>query len=66
MGSGPRLYRGREETLQQLDLSESGTGPVVGVLESDSLPTASAISMIAEQCGVSPSQLQQGASRARV
>ena len=59
MGSGPmRLYRGREETLQQLDLSESGTGPVVGVLESDSLPTASAISMIAEQCGVSPSQLQ--------
>ena len=58
MGSGPmRLYRGREETLIQLNLSESGSGAVVGVLESESLPTASAIELIANQCGVSPTDL---------
>ncbi len=58
MGSGPmRLYRGREETLIQLNLNESGSGAVVGVLESESLPTASAIELIANQCGVSPTDL---------
>ena len=58
LGSGPlRLYRGREETLIQLNLSESGSGAVVGVLESESLPTASAIELIANQCGVSPTDL---------
>ena len=58
MGSGPmRLYRGREETLIQLNLRESGTGPVVGILESEHLPTTAAVQLIANQCGVSPSDL---------
>jgi len=58
MGSGPmRLYRGREDTLIQLKLSEAGTGPVVGILESETLPTTSAVELIAEQCGVSPAEL---------
>lgn len=52
MGSGPmRLVRGREEMLRKLELSESATR-VVGVLESDKLPSESAIALIAEQCGV--------------
>lgn len=52
MGSGPmRMVRGREEALQELQLSEE-TEQVVGVLESDKLPTASAIELIADQCGV--------------
>ncbi|MGB7325434.1 MAG: methenyltetrahydromethanopterin cyclohydrolase [Rubripirellula sp.] len=55
MGSGPmRMFRGREATLKELNLSESGR-QVVGVLESDKLPTESAIALIAEQCGVEPS-----------
>ena len=59
MGSGPmRLCRGREETLKQLNLSESAAGPVVGILESESLPTASAIELIAQQCGVSTTDLR--------
>ncbi|TWT49136.1 Methenyltetrahydromethanopterin cyclohydrolase [Rubripirellula amarantea] len=58
MGSGPmRLARGREEMLGELELTETGS-PVVGVLESDSLPTASAIKLIAEQCQVETSELR--------
>ncbi|MGI9473502.1 MAG: methenyltetrahydromethanopterin cyclohydrolase [Rubripirellula sp.] len=52
MGSGPmRLCRGREEVLKELGLSESA-GRVVGVLESDKLPSESAVNLIAEHCGV--------------
>lgn len=59
MGSGPmRLYRGREETLLDLNLAESGKGPVVGILESESLPTKDAIEFIAQECGVSPTELR--------
>ena len=59
MGSGPmRLYRGREETLLHLNLSESGNGPVVGILESETLPTGSAIELIAEQCGLTSTDLR--------
>lgn len=54
MGSGPmRLARGREEVLTGLGLAES-VDQVVGVLESDKLPSPSAISLIADQCGVEP------------
>lgn len=53
MGSGPmRMARGREEALKKLDLSESPRH-VVGVLESDKMPTPSAIEMIADQCSLS-------------
>ncbi len=59
MGSGPmRLYRGREETLLHLNLAESGSGPVVGILESETLPTEGAIDLIAQQCGVSTTDLR--------
>lgn len=52
MGSGPmRMMRGREEVLKSLQLAEEG-GQVVGVLESDKLPTEAAIQTIAEECGV--------------
>lgn len=52
MGSGPmRMFRGREEVLKELSLSESGDC-VVGVLESDKLPTADVIELIAAECGV--------------
>jgi methenyltetrahydromethanopterin cyclohydrolase len=55
MGSGPmRLFRGKEAVLQELKLSDSGDN-VVGILESDSLPTELAIETIASQCGVQPS-----------
>lgn len=58
MGSGPmRLYRGREETLLHLNLSEAGKGPVVGILESDTLPTQPAIDLIARECGVKSNEL---------
>lgn len=53
MGSGPiRMARGREPMLQELGLTESPQ-QVVGVLESDRLPTESAIELIEEQSGVS-------------
>jgi methenyltetrahydromethanopterin cyclohydrolase len=53
MGSGPmRMVRGREEMLLNLGLKEAATR-VVGVLESDTLPSASVVALIAEQCGVS-------------
>ncbi|MFK8110724.1 MAG: methenyltetrahydromethanopterin cyclohydrolase [Rubripirellula sp.] len=57
MGSGPmRMVRGREATLKELELSESAK-QVVGVLESDKLPTESAVELIAEQCGVAADQV---------
>ncbi|TWU48619.1 Methenyltetrahydromethanopterin cyclohydrolase [Rubripirellula tenax] len=57
MGSGPmRMFRGREATLKELSLSETGDR-VVGVVESDKLPTESAIAMIAGQCGVDAAQV---------
>ena len=46
-----RMLRGKEQVLIDLGLTESGSA-VVGVLESDKLPTESAIALIAEQCGV--------------
>lgn len=53
MGSGPmRLLRGREDVLIDLELGESSSDRVVGILESDKLPTPSAIKMIASDCGV--------------
>ncbi len=59
MGSGPmRLYRGREETLLQLKLTESGKGPAVGILESETLPTEAAIELIAQECGLRPTELR--------
>ena len=52
MGSGPmRLARGREEVLGELKLSES-VDVTVGVLESEVLPTESALQRIADDCGV--------------
>lgn len=58
MGSGPmRLYRGREETLLHLNLGESGKGPVVGILESEAIPPAAAIELIAQECGVPTTEL---------
>ncbi len=52
MGSGPmRLARGREEVLGELKLSES-VDVSVGVLESEVLPTESALQRIADDCGV--------------
>ncbi len=60
MGSGPmRLLRGREEMLRELALREHGDR-LVGVLESDKLPSAEAIGLIAEQCGVTPSGIHLG------
>ncbi|WP_372725598.1 methenyltetrahydromethanopterin cyclohydrolase [Novipirellula sp.] len=58
MGSGPmRAARGREETLIELKLVESADS-VVGVLESDKLPDAEVIAMIADQCGVAANQVR--------
>lgn len=54
MGSGPmRMVRGREEVLKELQLSESPQ-PIVGVLESEKLPTESAVRQIASDCNVDP------------
>ena len=57
MGSGPiRMTRGREELLLSLDLTQDAPS-VVGVLESDKLPTEAAIQLITEQTGLSPSNV---------
>ncbi len=57
MGSGPmRLARGREDLLVDLGLSEQPQR-VVGVLESDRIPSSAAIELIAGQCGVSPASV---------
>ena len=54
MGSGPmRLFRGREEVLKKLNLNEGGDH-IVGVLESDKLPSEAVVREIAQQCGVQP------------
>ena len=55
MGSGPmRMLRGKEEVLTELELTEAFSD-VVGVLESDKLPTVAAIESIASACGVKSS-----------
>jgi methenyltetrahydromethanopterin cyclohydrolase len=57
MGSGPmRMARGREEALKELGLIQLAEA-VVGVLESDKLPTESAIALIAKECAVDVSDL---------
>jgi methenyltetrahydromethanopterin cyclohydrolase len=61
MGSGPmRLLRGKEEVLLREQLVDPITDGACGVLESDKLPTASAIELIAADCGVSPHALTLG------
>ena len=53
MGSGPmRLLRGREPMLHSLGLTER-CDTAMGILESEKLPTESAIHLIADECGVS-------------
>lgn len=54
MGSGPmRAARGREPLLEQLGLIERPQ-QVVGVLETDRLPSPDVVEHVAEQCGVEP------------
>ena len=61
MGSGPmRLLRGKEPVLVNRALSESAGNRVCGILESDKLPTESAITLIANDCGVSAQALTLG------
>ena len=61
MGSGPmRLARGREPMLEQLSLvgtAETLTTPLVGILESDKMPTPEVIQTIADQCDVTASHI---------
>ncbi|TWU20124.1 Methenyltetrahydromethanopterin cyclohydrolase [Novipirellula galeiformis] len=58
MGSGPmRAARGREQALIELQLTETAE-TVVGVLESDQLPGADVIGLIADQCGVATNRVQ--------
>ncbi|MEO1616140.1 MAG: methenyltetrahydromethanopterin cyclohydrolase [Planctomycetota bacterium] len=53
MGSGPmRLARGREAVLEEQQLSETQPDVICGLLESDKLPTASAIEVLSKECGV--------------
>lgn len=53
MGSGPmRMARGREEMLEHLQLIDAAATTVVGVLETDTMPTAAVIEHVAEECGV--------------
>lgn len=55
IGSGPmRLRRGREPVLEKYGLTECDPGPVVGVLESDTLPDASVVEAVAEACSCQP------------
>ena len=57
MGSGPmRMVRGREEMLIELELRESAPH-VVGVLESDKLPSESTVAAIATECHVDARQM---------
>jgi len=57
MGSGPmRAVRGREPVLESLELTERPE-QVVGVVESDQLPTTSAVELVADQCGVEPNTI---------
>ncbi|WP_419581534.1 methenyltetrahydromethanopterin cyclohydrolase [Stieleria magnilauensis] len=61
MGSGPmRLLRGKEKMLIQQELGDEGSDSACGILESDKLPTVSAIEMIAGDCGVAPKSVTVG------
>lgn len=52
MCSGPmRMPRGKEEILTQYELHQTAT-VAVGVMETNELPNADAIKLIAKQCGV--------------
>lgn len=61
MASGPmRMFRGREELLNSLELvcRPEESSAAVGVLESDSMPDESVVELVASECGVSPTQLR--------
>ena len=61
MGSGPmRLLRGQEPVLVKEKLSDTKTDSVCGILESDKLPTESAIATIASECNVQPAKITLG------
>ena len=61
MGSGPmRLLRGKEPVLVNRVLTEKKGTHVCGVLESDQLPTPSAIESIARDCDVKAETLSLG------
>ncbi|MCA9137628.1 MAG: methenyltetrahydromethanopterin cyclohydrolase [Planctomycetales bacterium] len=61
MGSGPmRLLRGKEPVLLDLELTDVQTDSACGILESDKLPTPSAIESIANDCGISAGSLTLG------
>ncbi len=58
MGSGPmRQVRGREAVLDDLGLVVSAADKVVGVLETDQMPTAEVMEYIAHECRVATSQV---------
>ncbi|MEL6106047.1 MAG: methenyltetrahydromethanopterin cyclohydrolase [Planctomycetota bacterium] len=58
MGSGPmRLLRGREAMLLDLKLGDANADRCFGVLEADRLPTDAAVTLIAKECSIAPSQL---------
>lgn len=57
MGSGPmRVKRGKEELLQSLDAHDPDPR-AVGTLECDTLIDDSVANLLAEECGVEPSQI---------
>ncbi|KAA5539849.1 methenyltetrahydromethanopterin cyclohydrolase [Roseiconus nitratireducens] len=59
MGSGPmRLLRGREDVLREYALADADARLACGVLESDQLPTPSAIAVMAEECGLPPESIR--------
>lgn len=61
MGSGPmRLLRGQEPVLVKQKLLDAKTDLACGVLESEKLPTESAISAIAADCGVQADAITLG------
>lgn len=58
MGSGPmRQVRGREAVLEDLGLVVDSADMVVGVLETDQLPTVEVMEYIAEECRVATNQV---------
>ncbi len=58
MASGPmRLKRGREELLSKLQLSDPDADVAVGVLESDALPSDSALAAMIEECNIPAQRL---------
>lgn len=57
MGSGPfRMLRGKEDFLSAYNLKIDG-GKAVGVLESNEIPSAAVVAMIANECAVNPADL---------